>query len=372
MSLDLPVATRNKELKLTGLSDSELKFNAIALTDSYHKGSKVVFYQSGSKAEEVEKVIQDCGIGYRKVERNRSPEEICGVKLKTTQVAYEFHMERPEWCVTQNKTIPKEFFYLTEDQFEIFLDMLIFCDGSPMDDRASSVFYGKKQICDDVQSLCQMNGFRASITEYRTGQYRVNINPRNKQRFKKVLQDEVKDWVYCITVPEGNFLARQGGVSLFTGNCRIKTAIKHDPRIEGKTHGISFSHLQTDTWFNEYHEYENSAPAIATYGGVDFAHYFSSGNFGSATSGVHHAYSVINNRHRSSVCGHSHKRDVYFKDAPGSLGMVVGCFKGKEESWAGQANLDWWKGIVVMHDVGEGRFEPQFVSMKMLKEEYGE
>lgn len=160
----------------------------------------------------------------------------------------------------------------------------------------------------------------------------------------------------------------------FEGNheTRIKTAIKHDPRIEGKTHGISFSHLQTDTWFNEYHEYENSAPSIATYGGVDFAHYFSSGNFGSATSGVHHAYSVINNRHRSSVCGHSHKRDVYFKDAPGSLGMVVGCFKGKEESWAGQANLDWWKGIVVMHDVGEGRFEPQFVSMKMLKEEYGD
>jgi len=159
----------------------------------------------------------------------------------------------------------------------------------------------------------------------------------------------------------------------FEGNHehRIKTAIKHDPRLEGEKYGVSFGHLQTKEWFNEYHEYKNSAPAIATYGGVDFAHYFSSGNFGSATSGVHHAYTVINNRHRSSVCGHSHKRDVYFKDAPGSMGMVVGCYKGKEEGWAGQANSDWWKGVVVMHDVGEGRFEPQFVSMKMLEKEYG-
>jgi len=159
----------------------------------------------------------------------------------------------------------------------------------------------------------------------------------------------------------------------FEGNHehRIKKAIETDPRLEGQKYGISFRHLQTNTFFNEYHEYKNSAPSIHPYGGVDFAHYFASGNFGSATSGIHHAFSLINNRHRSSVCGHSHKRNLYFKDGPGSVGMVVGCYKGKEESWAGQANSDWWKGVVVMHDVSNGRFEPQFISMKMLEREYG-
>ena len=159
----------------------------------------------------------------------------------------------------------------------------------------------------------------------------------------------------------------------FEGNheYRIKKALAHDPRLEGQRYGVSFSHLQTDTWFDEYHEYFNSAPAIATYGGVDFAHYFSSGNFGSATSGIHHAYTVINNRHRSSVCGHSHKRDIYFKDAPGSIGMVVGCYKGKDEAWAGQANNEWWRGVVLMKDLENGRFEPQFISQKMLEKEYG-
>ncbi len=53
----------------------------------------------------------------------------------------------------------------------------------------------------------------------------------------------------------------------FEGNHenRIKKAVKLDPRIEGDKYGVSFSHLQTDYWFDEYHEYRNSAPSIAEY-----------------------------------------------------------------------------------------------------------
>ncbi len=36
----------------------------------------------------------------------------------------------------------------------------------------------------------------------------------------------------------------------------LKKAIKHDPRLEGSKYGISFGHLQTNRWFDEYHEYE--------------------------------------------------------------------------------------------------------------------
>lgn len=158
----------------------------------------------------------------------------------------------------------------------------------------------------------------------------------------------------------------------FEGNHenRIKKYLAENPRMEGQTHGVSFSHLQTSKWFDEYHEYENGGPAIANYNGVDFSHFFSSGNFGSATSGLHHAYTVINNRHNSSVCGHSHKRNLYFKDGAGSIGMVVGCYKGHEEGWAGQANLDWWHGVVMMKDVDNGMFEPEFYSLKELEREY--
>lgn len=162
----------------------------------------------------------------------------------------------------------------------------------------------------------------------------------------------------------------------FEGNHenRIKKAIAHDPRLEGSKYGVSFGHLQTDHWFDEYHEYLHSAPAVATYDGVSYAHYFSSGNFGSAMSGIHHAYGLLQKRNSSAVCGHSHKRSVYFKDDahPNPIvGMVVGCYKGKDEGWAGQANREWWRGVVIMREVQNGSFNPQFVSMEELKKEYG-
>lgn len=159
----------------------------------------------------------------------------------------------------------------------------------------------------------------------------------------------------------------------FEGNHenRIKKALKHDPRVEGEKYGVSFKHLQTDHWFDEYHEYHNSAPAIADYDGVSYAHFFSSGNYGTAMSGLHHANSMLAHRYKSSTCGHSHKRDVKFKDAAGAIGMVVGCFKGAEEGWAGQANLDWWKGVVIKREISNGTYEPEFVSLKRLQQLYG-
>ena len=162
----------------------------------------------------------------------------------------------------------------------------------------------------------------------------------------------------------------------FEGNHenRIKKAIALDPRLEGDRHGISFKHLQTDHWFTEYHEYHNSAPAIADYDGISYSHYFSSGNYGSATSGTHHAYTLIQNRNHSSTCGHSHKRSIYFKDGAhptGIVGLVAGCFKGSEESWAGQANLDWAKGVVIKREIDQGMYDFQWISMSALEREYG-
>lgn len=163
----------------------------------------------------------------------------------------------------------------------------------------------------------------------------------------------------------------------FEGNHehRIKKAIAHDPRLEGQRYGVSFAHLQTSHWFDEYHEYENGGPGIADYDGVSYAHYFSSGNFGSAMSGLHHAYGLLQHRNSSSTCGHSHKRSLYFKDnahPQGIIGLVAGCYKGADETWAGQANRDWWKGVVVKRQIDNGMYEPEFISLQTLKEEYGQ
>lgn len=162
----------------------------------------------------------------------------------------------------------------------------------------------------------------------------------------------------------------------FEGNHenRIKKAISLDPRIEGQKYGVSFRHLQTDHWFDEYHEYHNSGPAIATYDGVSYAHYFSAGNFGTAMSGLHHAYSLLMARNSSATCGHSHKRSIYFKDGayPNPIiGLVAGCFKGADEQWAGQSQDSWWRGIVIKRELENGSYQPQFVSYNELRKAYG-
>lgn len=142
---------------------------------------------------------------------------------------------------------------------------------------------------------------------------------------------------------------------------RIKKALQADPRLQGKKYGISFSHLQTDHWFDEYHEYHNSAPAIVDIDSVLYSHYFSAGNFGTAMSGLHHGYGLLGKLNRSAICGHSHKRSLYFKDSayPNPIiGMVVGCYKSKDEAWAGQANTEWWRGAVILRNIENGHFDP--------------
>lgn len=161
----------------------------------------------------------------------------------------------------------------------------------------------------------------------------------------------------------------------FEGNHenRIKKAIGLDPRLEGQKHGISFKQLQTDYWFDEYHEYENSAPAVAHYDGVAYAHYFASGNSGRAISGIHHAYSLCQSINGSATCGHSHYYSYYYKDSITRpiIGHVVGCFKGKDESWAGQSNSRWRHGVVIKREIDNGVYDHTWVSMKALEKEYG-
>ena len=155
---------------------------------------------------------------------------------------------------------------------------------------------------------------------------------------------------------------------------RIKKAIAHDPRLEGNKYGISFSHLQTNTWFDEYHEYNNSAPSIADYDGISYAHYIASGNYGTALSGIHHGYGLVQKRHCSTTVGHSHKRSLFFKDDAHpnpTIGLVAGCFKGGQEGWAGQSNLEWWKGVIIKRNIQNGYYEPEFVSLERLRDIYG-
>jgi hypothetical protein len=162
----------------------------------------------------------------------------------------------------------------------------------------------------------------------------------------------------------------------FEGNHenRIKKAVAREPRLEGSKYGISFGHLQTDHWFDEYHEYQNSAPALVEYDGVTYGHFVASGNYGSAMSTKHHGHSLVEKLACSVTVGHTHKFDYHYKGEAHRRpmhGLVVGCFKGADEEWAGQANREWRKGVVVKRELEAGDYELEWVSLKRLEKMYG-
>lgn len=159
----------------------------------------------------------------------------------------------------------------------------------------------------------------------------------------------------------------------FEGNheTRIKTAISHDPRLHGESYGISFSHLNCDKWYDHYVEYENGAPGILDIDGVDYAHFIGTGNYGTPLSGDAHGKALVTKRLKSVSVGHSHKRNIFFKDDAKAIGCVVGCMKGAPENWAGQSNGEWWSGVVVKRNIEDGYYEPEFISLKTLEREYG-
>ena len=210
----------------------------------------------------------------------------------------------------------------------------------------------------DMRSLNQYDTLRGTKS-FVTQSYEADVKSYidSQQRLRKLFKQNKKrkpQWVGM----EGNH------------EHRIKTAIALDPRREGEKYGLSFGHLQTSKWFDEYHEYSHSGPAIAEYGGVDFAHFFAPNSTGRALASTHHGHALLSKRHRSSVCGHTHQRDIKFNDLAGTVGLVVGNYKGGPEDWAGQSNDLWWSGVVRLKNLSGGSFDPEFVSMKELKDEY--
>lgn len=109
--------------------------------------------------------------------------------------------------------------------------------------------------------------------------------------------------------------------------------------------------------------------------GIAFAHYFPTGVMGRPVSGETPALKLIRTQFNSCVMGHIHTRD--FAERTGADGsrkasLVVGCYLDptQYESYAGEANKIWWKGLVMLNNVKNGSFDPEFISIETLQEKY--
>jgi hypothetical protein len=106
---------------------------------------------------------------------------------------------------------------------------------------------------------------------------------------------------------------------------------------------------------------------------IAYSHYFVSGVMSRPISGDNPARAHILKQHVSCTAGHSHLRD--FACAVNAFGetincLIAGCFTDHDHDYAGPANKLWWRGIVMKRNVSNGDYDPEFISMTTLKEEY--
>lgn len=109
--------------------------------------------------------------------------------------------------------------------------------------------------------------------------------------------------------------------------------------------------------------------------GVFFNHYFVSGIKGKAISGENPATMLCNKMHASCIAGHNHLLD--YSERTDVIGrkfqcMTVGCFlaEGQVEEYSGQAQKMWHNGVVYLHDVKDGQYDFETISLERLKKSY--
>jgi len=221
------------------ISDNMLYLIGFLIGDgSIDKHGYITFYQS--KKENLKRLLTALdkeNIKYKITERKRFREEIDGMKVKKLQQAYEVILNAFEskkldkYINIKNKKLLKEYLWkLSDKQFKAFLKGLVDSDGTiPKQSINSCVFYQKdKDLIDDIQTLCIMHGYRASIYPYKnrmgSNQYRLNITNKNRLRLGK--RFEIVDYdgmIWDVSIPPNrNFLVRRNGKAYFTGNSWAK------------------------------------------------------------------------------------------------------------------------------------------------------
>lgn len=136
---------------------------------------------------------------------------------------------------------------------------------------------------------------------------------------------------------------------------RILRAIQDDAKLEGT---IGYHDLKSPGW--EVHDFLD----IVWVHGVAYSHYFVRPLSGRPYSGENIDTRLKNIGHSFTM---GHQQVMMFgrrESAVGAMyGLVCGnCYAHDEEYRGPQAN-DEWRGIVIKHEVRDGRYDPMFVSL---------
>lgn len=151
---------------------------------------------------------------------------------------------------------------------------------------------------------------------------------------------------------------------------RLKKMLNIQPELEGT---VDFRDFGLSRNYNEVVEYDGNTPGVINIDGINYAHYFISGVMGRPAGGEHPGYTLLTKQFESCTCGHIHVSDWANRTRPDGTkihGLVAGVFQDYDSPWAGESNKLWWRGVVIKRNVERGNYDPQFVSLDLLRKTY--
>lgn len=152
---------------------------------------------------------------------------------------------------------------------------------------------------------------------------------------------------------------------------RIDRCLDLHPELAGT---VSYSDFDLERYYQDIIYYNGHTPGSIEIDGISYAHYFSSGLLGRPVGGEHPAYSLVSKKFTSCTQGHSHLYDHCVRTSEqgrGFYGLVAGCFQDYDADWAGQSNKLWWRGCFIKHNVEDGMYDLEAVSLRQLRNAYG-
>jgi hypothetical protein len=143
---------------------------------------------------------------------------------------------------------------------------------------------------------------------------------------------------------------------------RIERAVEAQAELEGT---LSYSDLPYEDW--EVIDYKK--PIIID--GVMYVHYLANPMTGKPYSG--NALNQLNKVQHSFCVGHKQTLEhaTYFTPmGKQTTGIIAGAFYQHNEEFKGYQGNAHWRGVVMLHNVEDGSFDPMFISLEYLRKRY--
>lgn len=145
---------------------------------------------------------------------------------------------------------------------------------------------------------------------------------------------------------------------------RIARVAEYQPELDGV---VGYNDLPYGEW--EVHDYLK--PVIIN--GVTYVHYLANPMSGKPYAGT--ALNQLTKVGRTFIVGHKQTLDVATRFTIGGTqqwGIVAGAAYPHFENYKGYQGNDHWRGILYLHRVVDGSFDPMIISLNYLKERYEE